>query len=271
MNLAQARVVLRPRSVPEIFDLALRFVVAGRGTFLRLWLLLLAPTLGLFAAAVTVGELREAHALWIVAGLLTPWLVGVFVVASARLLFEARPPLRSILGQFLRRFIPFTVASVIALALIGFGALFAIGAPILGALTLFYIEAALLEGQGPLAALGRAKRLLTHRFGVAFLIVLGLAAASAAIVGAAESLGHALVSFVLQLGEPFGDFEEEGISLYAMLGYFASLPFVGAVHFLSYIDLRTRQDGWDLQVRFMGLAAADAAEAGGAAIEEDER
>lgn len=257
MNLAQARVVLRPRGVAELFDLALRFVVAGRRTFIRLTLLTTALVGGLILQLAMFKVIDEPEHVWIVLGLVTPWIVGLHVIASARLLFDGRPPLRAILGQFARRVVPFTVASALVVAFIALGSLFAIGAPIVAAYTLFYIEAALLEGQGPLTALGRARRLLTHRFGVALLIVLGLATMSAVIVAAAELLGHATVSTIFQLGEPFGSFERDWISLYTVLGYLLSLPLVGAVHFLAYIDLRTRQDGWDLQVRFMGLAAAE--------------
>ncbi|MEZ4448548.1 MAG: hypothetical protein R3B09_03635 [Nannocystaceae bacterium] len=257
MNLAQARVVLRPRSTPEVFDLALRFTVAARGVLLRLALITIVPALGLLLALYELDVVYEPHELWLVAALLTPWIVGVHVIASSRLLFESKPPLRAILGHFLRRVVVFTVASAIVVGLIAFGALFAVGAPIFAALFLFYIEAALLEGQGPFAALGRARRLLRYRFGAALLYVLGLAAAILTFVAAAESLGHAIVRFVLQLGQPFGDLEGDGISAFSILGFFLALPYVAAVHFLAYIDVRTRQDGWDLQVRFMGLAAGD--------------
>jgi hypothetical protein len=49
-----------------------------------------------------------------------------------------------------------------------------------------------------------------------------------------------------------------------VIGCFAALPLVATARFLSYIDGRTRQDGWDIQLRFMSLAAghdADAEEA----------
>ena len=37
------------------------------------------------------------------------------------------------------------------------------------------------------------------------------------------------------------------------------------MRFLHYIDGRTRADGWDIQLRFMALAAHAAAEKGAAA------
>ena len=44
----------------------------------------------------------------------------------------------------------------------------------------------------------------------------------------------------------------------AVIGFFAALPLVATARFLSYIDGRTRQDGWDIQLRFMSIAAAEA-------------
>ena len=34
-------------------------------------------------------------------------------------------------------------------------------------------------------------------------------------------------------------------------------PWVATARFLQYVDGRTRADGWDIQLRFMAIAAAD--------------
>ena len=60
-----------------------------------------------------------------------------------------------------------------------------------------------------------------------------------------------------QLGKPFGDLWDDGGSAYAIVGFFAALPLVATARFLAYIDGRTRQDGWDIQLRFMAIAAAN--------------
>ena len=41
-------------------------------------------------------------------------------------------------------------------------------------------------------------------------------------------------------------------------GALLSAPFVAAAGFLAYIDMRTRKEGWDIQLRFMALAEAEA-------------
>ena len=75
---------------------------------------------------------------------------------------------------------------------------------------------------------------------------------------AAETLGDAIIDSVLQLGQPFGDLWKEGGSGYALLGFFLAVPVVAAARFLKYIDVRTRKEGWDIQLRFVALAEQSA-------------
>jgi hypothetical protein len=46
---------------------------------------------------------------------------------------------------------------------------------------------------------------------------------------------------------------DDGGSYLAIAGYFISVPWAAAGRFLVYVDDRTRQDGWDVQVRLMAL------------------
>ena len=39
-----------------------------------------------------------------------------------------------------------------------------------------------------------------------------------------------------------------------MLGALLCIPVAAAMRFLYYIDLRTRKEGWDIQLRFVALA-----------------
>jgi len=74
---------------------------------------------------------------------------------------------------------------------------------------------------------------------------------------AGELVGNAVVSLVLQLGSPFGSLFTNGGTPYALAGFFATVPLVAAARFLFYIDLRTRKEGWDIQLRFMAIARAE--------------
>ena len=64
-----------------------------------------------------------------------------------------------------------------------------------------------------------------------------------------------LFDFVLQVGKPFGSLIDEGGSASSLLGLFLAVPYWATARFLLYVDLRTRRDGWDVQVRFMALAS----------------
>jgi hypothetical protein len=68
-------------------------------------------------------------------------------------------------------------------------------------------------------------------------------------------LNGGLFDFVLQIGKPFGALLDEGGSAPALLGLFLAVPYWATARFLFYVDLRTRRDGWDVQVRFMSLAS----------------
>ena len=68
-------------------------------------------------------------------------------------------------------------------------------------------------------------------------------------------LGSSIVNTVLQLGEPFGQLLQKGGTPYALAGFFLTVPVIAAARFLAYTDLRTRKEGWDIQLRFMAIAA----------------
>jgi len=68
-----------------------------------------------------------------------------------------------------------------------------------------------------------------------------------------EATGQAMVGFILQLGEPFGALMYGDVTPYLLLGLLVSQPVHAVYRLLLYVDVRTRLEGWDLQV---GLRAA---------------
>lgn len=258
MSLERARVVLRPRTQSEIFDLAARFCVGlGGGLYAKLAAWLLLPCLALCAAAwLSTGDWALV---WTLAVALAAIVEGAFTVAASRLLFESRPGVGSVLAQFARR-LPAYCAALVLLSL-----LYLVGtmALVLGVMAwfrfLFVPEALLLEGQGPIRSFSRARTLVRRKFGLALGVRLGTLVAQLFAVFAADALlGAGLCEFVLQLGRPLGSLWDDGGSGFALLGLFASVPYAATVRFLTYIDGRTRQDGWDIQIRFAAIAAAHA-------------
>lgn len=259
MNLEGARIVLRPRTPSEIFDLAFRFCAAlALPLYLRLAAIVLLPCLAVcaYVHAITDGDW---FAVWTCAIALAALAQSVFTVAASRLLFTAKPGVLSILGHSLRRLPALFGALIVHAFLLTIGFFVGIGSFFFWVWHTFMYEAILLEQQGPISALRRASALIKHKFGAALVTCTASTAVVALGVVSGETLLGGLVEWVLQLGKPFGDLWEDGGSAYALVGFFAALPLVATARFLAYIDGRTRQDGWDIQLRFMAIAANDTA------------
>lgn len=255
MNLEAARIVVRPRTPSEIFDLAFRFCAAlALPLYARLAALVLAPCLAVcaYVHAVTDGEWA---AVWAVALGLAAFAQSVFTVAASRLLFAAKPGALAIIGHSLRRLPALFGALLLHGILLTVGMFVGIGTFFFWVWHTFLYEAVLLEHQGPVAAIRRASALVKHKFGAALVTCTASTVVVLLGVVSGEFLLGGLVEWVLQLGKPFGNLWEDGGSAYALVGFFAALPLVATARFLAYIDGRTRQDGWDIQLRFMAIAA----------------
>lgn len=258
MNLGAAAVVLRPRTLAEILDLACRLVGSiALGLFLRLSAIVLLPCLAVCLA------LRHAlgwpwPAVWAAAAILGVAAQGVFTAAVGRLLFSEELTAGQALRVFGRRAGSYLLMLFLRWLLLVAAATVAV-LPIFVAwpVTLFAHEASLLEGAGPTDAIRRAGRFVSNRVGSVFGVLLALLFTQAAFVIAAELLGQGLVDQVLQLGKPFGSLFDKGGSAYALAGFLLSIPYVATARFLHYIDARTRSDGWDIQLRFMAIAARE--------------
>ncbi len=261
MNLGASAVVLRPRTLSEILDLACRLSCSlALGLYLRLAAVLLAPCLAVCLALRYALEWKWLW-VWSVAVALAAVVQGVFTVAVGRLLFSEALTARQALGLFGRRLggylgMLFVSRIVLALAALPMG----LGLPFLGPRLLFVHEASLLETAGPAEAVRRAGRFAAGRGGSVLLALLALLVTQAGIVVTAELLGQGLVDDVLQLGKPFGKLFWEGGSPFALAGFLLSVPYVATARFLHYIDSRTRSDGWDIQLRFMAVAARETVE-----------
>ena len=246
--------VLRPRRLNEVLDLALRFSSqAARGLNLRLaawvllpcWLVCLGLRYGL--------ELHWAW-VWIAAWALSVTAQGVFTVAAGRLVFAPSLSVREVRRHFVGRLPAYL--GMLALTGLAFWAsgVFLVVPIFVWIRTAYAYEAVLLEQAGPGQAFKRAGRFIRNRGGETFMLVSALLVAQAlTTVGVEMMLNQGVVDWVLQLGAPFGTLFDDGGSPFALLGYFLSVPFVATARFLAYIDQRTRQDGWDVQLAFLRI------------------
>jgi hypothetical protein len=252
VNVLSTRVALRERSLAEVFDLAFRFVVVRGGRrYLKLWLLSCAPAL---AACVW---LRSAQVDW--AGVWALALAGFviaqvpFTLSASRLLLDDELSLGDVMRSWLRRIPGQLLMHALALALLALSALVIVPLPFLAARLLYLPEITLLEGSGLIRAYERGTRLCRNRMAQAVETSFLLLSVWAAFVLGAEVTGQALQVDLLSFPPP-ADSLGEGGSWFALLGFFAAVPFVATARFLAYIDGRTRREAWDVQLRFTELA-----------------
>jgi hypothetical protein len=256
VNLLAARVVLRPRPLGDLLDLAVPFCLAGRRVLGAVAAAALGPAL---AACLT---LRFAlhwpwGIVWLMALALADVLEGVFTVACGELLFAGGAAVRArvIWGRFARR-LPVYLATLLVARLILAATAFVFPIlPFAAIYLLFVREVTLLEGAPVFGGIGRAFRFVRRQAGPCLGLLLALALAPAAFAAAADVLGDGVVHEVLQLGRPFGSLFKDGGSAYALVGFFLSVPVTAAARFLKYIDVRTRKEGWDIQLKFTAIAA----------------
>jgi hypothetical protein len=256
MNVGAANVVLRPRSARESFDLAFLFLIrVGGMPYLWLCLAVLVPAL---AACMSLGlwlDWLEVH-VWLLAVPLGVWLQGLFTLATGQLMFSARLEPRSVLRSFVQRLPAYSVGLLTSRALVLMLAGTLVLAPWAWSRVLFVPEMLLLEGLSVGAAMQRSSRLGKTRGGLE--LALWMAGAIGYFVLAGEELGESLVHFTLQVPAPPESEQVTLASVYALTGWFASLPLLATLRFFRYVDGRTRSDGWDAQVKLQRMAQASA-------------
>jgi hypothetical protein len=266
MNLLNARVVLRPRSLADVLDLTVPFCLSNWRLIWRLGLTALLPVFAL-CLYVRLGRHWTWPQTWLLALLAADFLEGLFTLAYGDLLFQPPTAVRAtaIWGRFARR-LGFTLGFwLVTRVLIWMGIVVVIGPPLLAVFMMFGREVGMLEGGGVFGSIGRAYRFVQRQYLSCLGLLLALVLAPALMTCAADLLGDAIVEKVLQLGSPFGDLFKEGGSAYALFGFFLSVPVVAAARFLKYIDVRTRKEGWDIQLRFTAIAAAESQQPGSSA------
>ena len=255
MNPLLCRVVLRDRTPLESLDLAVRFVRETWRPYVILTTVLLLPV-WIAAVAVAVGG---DLGLWVAGALvlLGPLFQAPFTLLGARLLFAPHVAVRDVLW-----WVPSTLgpslaawaASVLDLmvALISVGMLW----PFSRAGLLYLREVMALEGHGLVAATPRTLALATARPGAALLgACIGFVMAVWMPL-VTESLGQALVGFVLQLGAPFGSLWSGQVTPYLLAGLLLSHPAIATFRLFLYVDTRTQLEGWDLQNALRAAAKA---------------
>jgi hypothetical protein len=252
VNLHQCRIVLRPRGPLEVFDLAFALVRAHPGVFLRLTALVVGP----LAIGAGVGSAwTDCSPWWLLAPYLAAPLIGVpFTLLGGRLLFADTWSVRQVVVELLQR--PAAVLAVLAWSLaleLAAVATCGIGWVFERPLGAFLAEAALLERSPLPRLLSRSSRLAMLHSAGAISVVGAWVVLTAWAMVAGDYAGHGLFNLLLQLPDPFGTLQDGVVTPYVVVGGLLVQPFFAVYRVLQFVDVRTRVDGWDLQV---GLRAA---------------
>jgi len=257
MDLREARVVLRERRLLDVLDLAVRFLVAHAAPYAVLSAFVLVP-----CGVATVMIAAHAGFAWALTfALALAALAEVpFTVLGSRLVFESDVSFAQVLRTSLRRAPLVLVTRLIVFVAAAIGGTMLLLPGIWVAVSFLYVtEIVALEEAGVGTAMSRAQRMLQGRFGdalVAWMLLGGIHLG-------ATWLGDRALATVLadlfqitppaKLGDPDG-------GVLGLVAFWLALPYVTTARLFSYLDLRTRTEGWDVQVRFAALARREETE-----------
>lgn len=252
LDLLHARVAFRDRSIADVLDLTLRFVVVHGRVYGRVALGSVLPAAVLaLAAGATLGW----RAAWWIALPLAFAAEIPFTVLASRLVFEREVHARDVLAASLREgprvvLVRGAAAALTALAL----PFFLVPGVWLASIFLFLGEVILLERATAGQAFGRAQRVAGSAPNEVLLGVIVLALVPLGSVVLADVAGRAVLEELLQFRPPRPSWETGGGAL-ATLGLFAQVPYLATARFFLYLNVRTRAEGWDIQTRFAAIAA----------------
>lgn len=248
MNIHLCRVALRPRDPFEVFDLTFRVAREIWAPFGKAVFVLLAPAwlIGVFLLWLTDGH--PAVMLWPL--LLSPLLQAPFTVLGGRLMFAPGIRLRDVLYDVSQQ-TPTLLATwfVAALSWVFAGAFTCgVAIPFAQGVLLFLPETALLERVDTMRCVRRSQRLAGGHLGTALVGAFSwwILTLWFAILG--EAAWQAIFDTVLQLGQPFGSVTDGVATPGLLFGALFAQPVHALYRLLLYLDVRTRMEGWDLQV-----------------------
>lgn len=208
------------------------------------------------SAALSTFVGSEAGPVW---GWFTAFMLSLFAatpvtVMTSRLVFDARPKTRDILLTALGKNLALVPMRVVQLLLLSIGTLFfVIPGAWVGVLFFTAPEVMIAESSGPLATIARAQRIVGAAFGdmalMAFVVLVG----RFVFVLVLDVAGRALLTDLLQITAPRPVWESYG-GVISYTAFFLALPLEAVARFFSYLNVRTKTEGWDIQARFLEIA-----------------
>jgi hypothetical protein len=252
LDVLRARVAFRDRAFLDVMDLALRFVAVHARLYAKVALMVLTPCAALtVAASWALGWVGA----WVVAILLSFVAQVPFTVLASRLVFQERVGARTVVRAAAAEIPRILVMRTLWALLIGAATLVFLAPGAWGAsLFLFVDEVMILERSRIGPAFGRAQRIASGAMGEAVVALAMTCLVPLLAVLLADVGGRAFIGELLQFRAP-APLWSEGGSVLAVLGWFAVIPYVTTARFFTYLDVRTRAEGWDIQTRFAAIAS----------------
>jgi hypothetical protein len=252
VDLLRARVAFRDRSLSDVLDLALRFMVVQGRAYATVALGSLLP---LFAFALLAGWKLGWAASWLVAIPLSSIAEIPFTVLASRLVFQERVSTGEVLRLALRDGPRVLVLRVIGATATLFGLLMFIIPGIWTATIFVFVgEVLLLERASLGQSIGRSQRIASSALSEVILGAMVVVLLPVGSIFLADIAGRSIVGELLQFRPPAAVWTTGG-GVLATLGLFLQVPYLATARFFLYLNVRTRAEGWDIQTRFAAIAA----------------
>jgi hypothetical protein len=252
MDVRNARVAFRDRTLLDVMDLSVRFLSANGAIYARVGAAVILPMIALsfwLVAWLGVGWG------WFAVVVLSMLAHTPFTILASRLVFQEDVRVLEVLAESLRVLPKLLAVRAVQVLVVVIGGSLLLLPGVWGATSFLYAtEALVLERAGIATSLRRASRLANARFGEALGALLLLLALHAGVTLMGDSALRALLGDLLQVRPP-APFWEVGGGALALVAFWLFVPFYASARFLSYLDLRARLEGWDIQTRFAAVAA----------------
>lgn len=259
MDLRDARVVLRERRLLDVLDLSIRFLVAHAAPYAALAAIILVPC-GVLSLVIAV---NSGWALgWLVAILLGAVAEIPFTVLGSRLVFTPEISLEAVLTMSLKKMPRVLIARFLqALAVVMGLSVMLLPGVWIAVTTVFLTEIIVLEEATTGGAFSRAQRMLNSRFGDALMVALLISGLHAGAVWLGDRALATIFIDVFQITPP-AKLGEPGGGVLGLCAFWLFVPYAATARLFAYLDLRTRSEGWDVQVRFAALTLEKREEGG---------
>jgi hypothetical protein len=259
MNPGDLQVEIRSRSVGQTVAMATRLLQERKGRVLFAWALYSLP-LGLLSLGLLLGTELSPWWIW----LLTLTLASAFslpmVVTVGHLVFSPTVTSGAVLGTSTRRFVSHLFLLLINRLLTAVGL---VGVVVPGfyfwRMGWFIGPIVGLEGSGIGASLRRGRHFAAGFNGLTALHAVNAGALLIYWTGAIAALAHFFIRYAIGTNVAvIGDLTRYDFYPHLLgLGAFCLIvPYVTLYWFFVYLEVRTRKEGWDLEIAFRARAQA---------------